>query len=391
MTTPPRPETRPANPLFASGPCAKRPGWSPEALRGALVGRSHRSTEGKARLKAVIEKSREILRIPPDYRVGIMPGSNTGAFEAAMWSLLGARGADILAWENFGKTWAKDAVEQLKLADVNVYEAEYGRLPDFTKVSFDRDVVFTWNGTTSGVRLPSADWITDNREGLTICDATSAVFAQELDWSKLDVTTWSWQKVLGGEAQHGMIALSPRAVERLESYTPPWPLPKLFRLAKDGKLIDSIFEGATINTPSMLCVEDHLDGLVWAESIGGLPALIDRADKNLAVVKDWVGRTEWVDFLAEAPNVRSNTSVCLQIVDTDVTDMDAANRDAIARDIAGLLAEEAVAYDIASHRDAPAGLRIWTGATVEKSDLEALMPWLDWAFATVKQRHAEAA
>jgi len=391
MTTPPRPETRPANPLFASGPCAKRPGWSPEALRGALVGRSHRSTEGKARLKAVIEKSREILRIPPDYRVGIMPGSNTGAFEAAMWSLLGARGADILAWENFGKTWAQDAVEQLKLADVNVYEAEYGQLPDFTKVSFDRDVVFTWNGTTSGVRLPSADWITDNREGLTICDATSAVFAQELDWSKLDVTTWSWQKVLGGEAQHGMIALSPRAVERLESYTPPWPLPKLFRLAKDGKLIESIFEGATINTPSMLCVEDHLDGLVWAESIGGLPALIDRANKNLAVVKDWVARTGWVEFLAEAPNVRSNTSVCLQIVDRDVTDMDAAKRDAIARDIADLLAEEAVAYDIASHRDAPAGLRIWAGATVEKADLEALMPWLDWAFATVKQRHAEAA
>jgi len=391
MTTPPRPETRPANPLFASGPCAKRPGWSPEALRGALVGRSHRSTEGKARLKAVIEKSREILRIPPDYRVGIMPGSNTGAFEAAMWSLLGARGADILAWENFGKTWAKDAVEQLKLADVNVYEAEYGQLPDFTKVSFDRDVVFTWNGTTSGVRLPSADWITDNREGLTICDATSAVFAQELDWSKLDVTTWSWQKVLGGEAQHGMIALSPRAVERLESYTPPWPLPKLFRLTKDGKLIESIFEGATINTPSMLCVEDHLDGLVWAESIGGLPALIDRANKNLAVVKDWVARTGWVEFLAEAPNVRSNTSVCLQIVDRDVTDMDAAKRDAIARDIADLLAEEAVAYDIASHRDAPAGLRIWAGATVEKADLEALMPWLDWAFATVKQRHAEAA
>jgi len=391
MTTPPRPETRPANPLFASGPCAKRPGWSPEALRGALVGRSHRSTEGKARLKAVIEKSREILRIPTDYRVGIMPGSNTGAFEAAMWSLLGARGADILAWENFGKTWAKDAVEQLKLADVNVYEAEYGQLPDFTKVSFDRDVVFTWNGTTSGVRLPSADWITDNREGLTICDATSAVFAQELDWSKLDVTTWSWQKVLGGEAQHGMIALSPRAVERLESYTPPWPLPKLFRLAKDGKLIESIFEGATINTPSMLCVEDHLDALVWAESIGGLPALIDRANKNLAVVKDWVARTGWVEFLAEAPNVRSNTSVCLQIVDRDVTDMDAAKRDAIARDIADLLAEEAVGYDIASHRDAPAGLRIWAGATVETADLEALMPWLDWAFATVKQRHAEAA
>jgi phosphoserine aminotransferase len=391
MTTPPRPDTRPANPHFSSGPCAKRPGWSTEALSGALVGRSHRAKDGKARLKAVIDKSGEILRIPPGYRVGIMPGSNTGAFEAAMWSLLGARGADILAWESFGKTWAKDAVEQLKLADVNVYEAEYGQLPDLTQVSFDRDVVFTWNGTTSGVRIPSAEWITDNREGLTICDATSAVFAQELDWSKLDVTTWSWQKVLGGEAQHGMIALSPRAVERLESYTPPWPVPKLFRLTKDGALNEGIFEGATINTPSMLCVEDHLDGLVWAESIGGLPALIDRANRNLDVIKEWVKRTDWVNFLAEAASVRSNTSVCLRIVDPQVADMDAANRDAVARDIAALLEEEAVAYDIASHRDAPAGLRIWTGATVEKADLEALTPWLDWAFATVKQRHAEAA
>ncbi len=391
MTTPPRPATRPKNPHFSSGPCAKRPGWTPEALRGALVGRSHRATEGQARLRAVIDKSREILRIPADYRIGIMPGSNTGAFEAAMWSLLGARGTDILAWENFGKIWARDAVDQLRLEDVNVYEADYGRLPDFTRVSFDRDVVFTWNGTTSGVRLPSADWITDNREGLTICDATSAVFAQELDWTKLDVTTWSWQKVLGGEAQHGMIALSPRAVERLESYTPPWPLPKLFRLAQDGALIDGIFEGATINTPSMLCVEDHLDGLVWAESVGGLPALIARADENLAVIADWVRRTGWVDFLAEAPNVRSNTSACLKIVDPEVMDMDAENRGAITREIVALLAEEAAAYDIASHRDAPAGLRIWTGATVEKANLEALMPWLDWAFATVKQRHAKAA
>ncbi|RIA47738.1 phosphoserine transaminase [Dichotomicrobium thermohalophilum] len=391
MTTPARPDIRPANPHFSSGPCAKRPGWSPEVLSGALVGRSHRASDGKARLKAVIEKSREILRIPADYRVGVMPGSNTGAFEAAMWSLLGARGTDILAWESFGKTWAKDAVDQLKLEDVNVYEADYGQLPDVTQVSFDRDVVFTWNGTTSGVRIPSADWITDNREGLTICDATSAVFAQELDWSKLDVTTWSWQKVLGGEAQHGMIALSPRAVERLESYTPPWPVPKLFRLTKAGALIDGIFEGATINTPSMLCVEDHLDGLAWAERIGGLPALIDRANTNLGVIKDWVSRAEWVDFLAEAPSVRSNTSVCLKIVDPEVADMEAASRDAVARDIAALLAEEGVAYDISSHRDAPAGLRIWTGATVEKADLEALTPWLDWAFATVKQRHKEAA
>jgi len=391
MNTPPRPETRPANPHFSSGPCAKHPGWSLEALRGALVGRSHRAKDAKARIKAVIEKSREILRIPPDYRVGIMPGSNTGAFEAAMWSLLGARGTDILAWESFGKTWAKDAVEELKLQDVNIFEAEYGQLPDLTQVSFDRDVIFTWNGTTSGVRIPSADWITSNREGLTICDATSAVFAQELDWSKLDVTTWSWQKVLGGEGQHGMIALSPRAVERLESYTPPWPLPKLFRMTKNGALNADIFEGATINTVSMLCIEDHLDGLVWAESLGGLPALIERANKNLDVIKDWVKRTDWVDFLAEAPSVRSNTSVCLQIVEPEVVNMEAAGRDAVARDIAALLAEEGVAYDIGSHRDAPAGLRIWTGATVEKADLEALTPWLDWAFATVKQSRDEAA
>jgi len=390
MTTPPRPHIRPANPLFSSGPCAKRPGWSLDVLRGALLGRSHRAPEGKARLKAVIETSREILGIPPDYRIGIMPASNTGAFEAAMWSLLGARGVDVLAWESFGKTWARDAVEQLKLADVNVYEAEYGQLPDLTRVSFDRDVIFTWNGTTSGVRIPSADWITGNREGLTLCDATSAVFAQEVDWSKLDVTTWSWQKVLGGEAQHGMIALSPRAVERLESYTPPWPLPKLFRLTKNGKVDEGIFTGATINTPSMLCVEDHLDGLAWAQRIGGLPALVGRANDNLQVITDWVARTGWVDFLAEAPSVRSNTSVCLKIVDPDVTAMEAGSRDGIARDIAALLAEEAVAYDIGSHRDAPAGLRIWTGATVEKTDLDALTPWLDWAFATVKHRHGEA-
>jgi len=390
MTTPPRPHIRPANPLFSSGPCAKRPGWSLDVLRGALLGRSHRAPEGKARLKAVIETSREILGIPPDYRIGIMPASNTGAFEAAMWSLLGARGVDVLAWESFGKTWARDVVEQLKLADVNVYEAEYGQLPDLTRVSFDRDVIFTWNGTTSGVRIPSADWITGNREGLTLCDATSAVFAQEVDWSKLDVTTWSWQKVLGGEAQHGMIALSPRAVERLESYTPPWPLPKLFRLTKNGKVDEGIFTGATINTPSMLCVEDHLDGLAWAQRIGGLPALVGRANDNLQVITDWVARTGWVDFLAEAPSVRSNTSVCLKIVDPDVTAMEAGSRDGIARDIAALLAEEAVAYDIGSHRDAPAGLRIWTGATVEKTDLDALTPWLDWAFATVKHRHGEA-
>jgi len=391
MTNPPRPDIRPANPLFSSGPCAKRPGWSLEGLRGALLGRSHRAPEGKARIKSVIEKSREILGIPADYRVGILPGSNTGAFEAAMWSLLGARGVDVLAWESFGRTWTSDIIQQLGLTDVNVYDATYGALPDLTRVSFERDVVFTWNGTTSGVRIPSAEWITDNREGLTICDATSAAFAQDLDWTKLDATTWSWQKVLGGEAAHGMIALSPRAVERLESYVPPWPMPKVFRLTKDGALNDDIFDGLTINTPSMLCVEDHLDGLVWAQSIGGLPTLMARADNNLGVLKDWVKRTEWVDFLAEAASVRSNTSVCLKIVDAEVVDMPAETRDAVARDIASLLAEEGVAYDIASHRDAPAGLRIWTGATVEQADLEALTPWLDWAFATIKQNHVQAA
>lgn len=391
MTSPPRPDIRPANPLFSSGPCAKRPGWSLEGLRGALLGRSHRAPEGKARIKSVIEKSREILGIPADYRVGILPGSNTGAFEAAMWSLLGARGVDVLAWESFGRTWTSDIIQQLGLTDVNVYDATYGALPDLTRVSFERDVVFTWNGTTSGVRIPSAEWITDNREGLTICDATSAAFAQDLDWTKLDATTWSWQKVLGGEAAHGMIALSPRAVERLESYVPPWPMPKVFRLTKGGALNDDIFDGLTINTPSMLCVEDHLDGLVWAQSIGGLPTLMARADNNLGVLKDWVKRTEWVDFLAEAASVRSNTSVCLKIVDAEVVDMPAETRDAVARDIASLLAEEGVAYDIASHRDAPAGLRIWTGATVEQADLEALTPWLDWAFATVKQNHVQAA
>ena len=391
MTNPPRPDIRPANPLFSSGPCAKRPGWSLEGLRSALLGRSHRAPEGKARIKSVIEKSREILGIPADYRVGILPGSNTGAFEAAMWSLLGARGVDVLAWESFGRTWTSDIIQQLGLTDVNVYDATYGALPDLTRVSFERDVVFTWNGTTSGVRIPSAEWITDNREGLTICDATSAAFAQDLDWTKLDATTWSWQKVLGGEAAHGMIALSPRAVERLESYVPPWPMPKVFRLTKDGALNDDIFDGLTINTPSMLCVEDHLDGLVWAQSIGGLPTLMARADNNLGVLKDWVKRTEWVDFLAEAASVRSNTSVCLKIVDAEVVDMPAETRDAVARDIASLLAEEGVAYDIASHRDAPAGLRIWTGATVEQADLEALTPWLDWAFATIKQNHVQAA
>lgn len=391
MTNLAKPAVRPDNPCFSSGPCAKRPGYSLSNLQDAPLGRSHRSKTGKAKLKLVIDKSRAILDVPDDYRIGIMPASDTGAFEAAMWSLLGARGVDVLAWESFGKGWVTDVVKQLRLNDVRVFEADYGQLPDLTQVDFDRDVVFTWNGTTSGVRVPGAEWIPANREGLTLCDATSAVFAQALDWSKLDVVTYSWQKVMGGEAQHGMLILSPRAVDRLESYTPPWPLPKIFRLAKGGKLIEEIFEGATINTPSMLCVEDHLDALAWAERIGGLPALMARADHNLSVIAKWIERTDWVDFLADAPNLRSNTSVCLKIVDPAITALAPEAQAKVAKDIAALLEAEAVAYDIASYRDAPAGLRIWTGATVESGDLEALMPWLDWAFATVKESYVRTA
>jgi phosphoserine aminotransferase len=380
-----RPIRRPQRPQFSSGPCAKRPGWSLEALKGALVGRSHRAKEPKARLAAVIERSKAILGMPAGWRLGIVPASDTGAVEMAMWSLLGERPVDVLAWESFGQEWVTDATKQLRL-DARTLTAPYGALPDLTQVDFARDVVFPWNGTTSGVRVPGGDWIPADRAGLVLCDATSAVFAMALPWDKLDVVTWSWQKVLGGEAAHGMLALSPRAVARLESYTPAWPLPKIFRLAKKGKLDESIFEGATINTPSMLCVEDALDGLAWAESVGGLPGLIARAEGNLGVVAEWVARTPWVDFLANDPATRSCTSICLRVADPWFVDLDAKAQGDVIKRLVGLLEQEGVAYDIAGYRDAPPGLRVWGGATVEREDLAALLPWLDWAWAETRGR-----
>ncbi len=391
MTDLEKPPVRPARPTFSSGPCAKRPGWSLKNLENALLGRSHRSKPGKARLAEAIDRTRSVLGVPDDYRIGIVPASDTGAVEMALWSLLGARGVDMLAWESFGAGWITDVVKQLKLDDVRIFQAEYGALPDLAEVDCERDVVFTWNGTTSGVRVPDADWIADDRRGLTICDATSAVFAQALDWSKLDVVTFSWQKVMGGEAAHGMLILSPRAVARLESYTPPWPLPKIFRLTKGGKLIEGIFSGATINTPSMLCVEDYIDALKWAEEIGGLAELHRRADANLAVLAEWVARTEWVAFLAGDPATRSNTSVCLKIVDPRILALEAEGQAAAAKKLSALLDAEGVAYDIGAYRDAPPGLRIWAGATVERSDIEALLPWLDWAFARVVNEMPQAA
>ncbi len=384
MTLLARPARRPANPNFSSGPCAKPPGWSAERLGGALVGRSHRSKEGKARLKLAIERSKKILGLPPDYLVAVVPGSDTGAFEMALWSMLGARGIDALSWESFGAVWITDIVKQLKLADARVMTADFGRLPDLTAVDFARDVVFTANGTTSGVRVPGYDWVAGDRKGLTIVDATSAVFAQPVDWPKVDVATYSWQKVLGGEAAHGMLILSPRAVERLESYVPPWPLPKLFRMTKGGKLDRAIFEGETINTPSMLCVEDYLISLDWAESVGGLSGLIARADANAKVLFDWIGARPWIANLAKDPATWSNTSVCLEVVAPDVRALAPETQKTFAKAIADRLDKEGVAKDIGSYRDAPPGLRIWTGATVEKSDLEALVPWLDWAFAEAK-------
>jgi phosphoserine aminotransferase len=375
------PATRPDNPRFSSGPCAKRPGWTASALDDAPLGRSHRAKPGKAKLAEAIDLTREVLGVPDDYRIGIVPASDTGAVEMAMWSLLGPRGVDLLAWESFGAGWVTDAVKQLKLDDTRVLDADYGKLPDLGAVDFSRDVIFTWNGTTSGVRVPNGDWIPAGREGLTICDATSAAFAQALDFSKLDVVTFSWQKVLGGEAAHGMLILSPRAVERLESHTPAWPLPKIFRLTKGGKLIEGIFKGETINTPSMLCVEDYIDALKWAREIGGLSALIARADANAGAIADWVARTSWVGFLAEDPATRSNTSVCLKIVDERVAALDQAAQAAFAKAMATALDQAGVAYDIGAYRDAPSGFRIWCGATVETADIEALLPWLDWAFA----------
>ncbi len=379
-----KPHLRPANPDFSSGPCAKRPGWSLEALSGALLGRSHRAAGPKARLAEVIDRSRAILGLPQDWLLGIVPGSDTGAVEMAMWSMLGARGVDILAFESFSEAWATDVVKQLKLADARVLSAPYGGLPDLAQVDPALDLVLAWNGTTSGVRLPHADWIARDREGLVICDATSAAFAMALPYEKLDVVTWSWQKVLGGEAAHGMLALSPRAVARLESYKPAWPLPKVFRLTSGGKLSAGIFRGETINTPSMLCVEDALDGLCWAEGVGGLPALIARSEANLSAVAAWVERTPWVGFLAADPATRSCTSICLRITAPWFTALAPDEQAKAAKRLASLLDKEGVAFDVASYRDAPPGLRIWGGATVETSDIEALLPWLDWAYAQVR-------
>jgi phosphoserine aminotransferase len=375
-----KPTRRPTNPCFSSGPCAKRPGWSLSALEAALLGRSHRSGPGKARLVEVIERSRAILQMPPDWRLGVVAGSDTGAVEMALWSLLGARGVDLLCWENFGEGWVADVTQQLKPSDVRVLQAAYGALPDFSAVDPDRDTVFVWNGTTSGVRVPNGDWIAADRRGLTICDATSAAFAMRLPWDKLDVVTWSWQKALGGEAAHGMLALSPRAVERLESYTPPWPLPKLFRMTSKGKLIEGIFRGETINTPSMLCVEDALDSLRWAESVGGLDGLIARAEGNLAVVAEWVERTPWLRFLAKDPATRSCTSPQLEIVEPWFLDLSPDDQFNTVRSMTARLEAEGAGYDLASHRASPPGIRIWTGATVERFDVEALLPWLDWAW-----------
>jgi len=382
MTTSPKPAMRPARPEFSSGPCAKRPGWNPQNLQNAVLGRSHRSKLGKARIQDAITRTRAVLEVPDDFLIGIVPGSDTGAVEMAMWSMLGPRPIQLLAFESFGKDWVTDVVKQLKLP-AEVLDAPYGQLPDLTKVRKDADLVFTWNGTTSGVRVPNADFIAADREGITICDATSAAFAQDLDWTKLDVVTFSWQKALGGEAAHGVLILSPRAVARLESHTPAWPMPKLFRMTKSGKVSLDIFEGATINTPSMLCVEDAVDALKWAESIGGLAEMQRRADANLAVLAEFVAKTPWVEFLAANAAIRSNTSVCLKVVDPRVTGLSDDAQADFAKKLAGLLEKEGVALDVGGYRDAPPGLRIWCGATVEASDLEALTPWLDWAFASV--------
>lgn len=391
MTNISKPDLRPANPNFSSGPCAKRPGWSLAALNDAALGRSHRARIGKAKLGQAIDLTREVLQVPDNYRIGIVPASDTGAVEMALWSLLGERGVDMVAWESFGSGWVTDVVKQLKLDDVRRIEADYGDLPDLGAIDFDRDVVFTWNGTTSGVRVPNGDFIAADRKGLTICDATSAAFAQPLDFAKLDVVTFSWQKVLGGEAAHGILILSPRAVERLESYQPDWPLPKIFRLTKDGKLNEGIFKGETINTPSMLAVEDYIDALNWARSIGGLDAMIAKADANFAVIDDFVERRGWIAHLAADPATRSNTSVCLAFADPDITALDKDAQAAFAKSMVAALDTEGVAHDIGAYRDAPPGLRIWTGATVEASDLQALMPWLDWAFAKQKSALKAAA
>jgi phosphoserine aminotransferase len=386
-----KPAARPNVPHFSSGPCAKRPGWTPQALKDAALGRSHRAKIGKTKLKLAIDLTREVLEVPADYRIGIVPASDTGAVEMALWSLLGSRPVTMIAWESFGEGWVTDVVKQLKLKDVTKLTAGYGEIPDLAKADPASDIVFTWNGTTSGVRVPNADWIKADREGLTICDATSAAFAQPLDWAKLDVVTFSWQKALGGEGAHGMLILSPRAVARLESYTPPWPMPKIFRMTKGGKLIDGIFVGETINTPSMLCVEDYLDALNWAKSVGGLKGMIGRADANTKALSDWVAKTPWIDFLAADPAIRSNTSVCLKVVDPVVTALAADAQAAFAKALVAAVEKEGAGYDLGHYRDAPPGLRIWCGATVETADVAALTGWLDWAFAEAKAALAKAA
>ena len=388
MNTPAKPDMRPANPNYSSGPCAKRPGWSVDVLSAALLGRSHRSKPGRARLQAVLDQSRAILGIPKDYRIGIMPASDTGAVEMALWSLLGPKPIDILAWESFGSGWVTDVVKQLKLKDVRVMESGYGQLPDLKKVDFAHDVIFTWNGTTSGVRVPNGDWIAAEREGLTICDATSAAFAMKLPWDKLDVVTWSWQKVLGGEAQHGMLVLSPRAIERLNTYNPPWPMPKIFRMTAGGKVQEAIFKAATINTPSMLCVEDALDGLKWAQGVGGIDGLVARSEKNLATLAKWVEKNPNIEFLAEDPAIRSCTSVCIKVVAPWFTKLDDEKQQTAASRIAAILEDEGIAFDIEGYRDAPAGLRIWAGATIEADDLQKLTPWIDWALAIAASEYS---
>jgi phosphoserine aminotransferase len=386
-----KPAARPKVPHFSSGPCAKRPGWNPQNLNDAVLGRSHRAKVGKARLKLAIELTREVLEVPKNYRIGIVPASDTGAVEMALWSLLGARSVTTIAWESFGEGWVNDIVKELKLKDVTRLHAGYGEIPDLSKADPASDIVFTWNGTTSGVRVPNADWISATREGLTICDATSAAFAQALDWPKLDVVTFSWQKALGGEAAHGMLVLSPRAVQRLESYKPAWPLPKIFRMTKGGKLNEGIFEGETINTPSMLCVEDYLDALNWAKSVGGLKGLIARADANAKVLAEWKAKTPWIDFLASDPAIRSNTSVCMKVIDPAITALTADAQAEFAKKLVALVEKEGAGYDFAHYRDAPAGLRIWCGATVEASDVALLTQWIDWAFAETKASLPKAA
>ena len=379
-----KPSLKPIRPFFSSGPCCKRPGWSLDALQGVLAGRSHRAKNAKARIEEVIDRSKQILGLPEGYVCGIVPASDTGAVEMAMWSLLGARGVEMLAWESFGEGWITDVVKQLKLPNVRKLVAEYGQIPDLASVNFDNDVVFTWNGTTSGAKVPNGDWIPDDRAGLAICDATSAVFAMDLPWTKLDVVTWSWQKVMGGEGAHGMIVLSPRAIARLESYVPAWPLPKIFRMVSKGKLMADIFQGATINTVSMLCVEDAVDGLRWADSIGGLPTLKARSDANLAAIEAWVEKSDWAAFLVEDKAIRSNTSICLKIVDPWFTSLSPDDQAAGAKKIVSLVEKEGAGYDFGAYRDAPTGFRIWGGATVETSDIQLLLPWLDWAYAQLK-------